>query len=132
MMIVAVSETIGSDIGGCYMSTGYRFDESVSVESFLAAVKKTGLEVHTPSDKDEVSEDKICITCGEYYLWFYINSDGLISDNCRYGGNYDAQETILDVLSEELDIGYLSEHDEGYFDDEDFEDDEETQTEPMN
>jgi hypothetical protein len=98
------------------MSTSYRLNVSVSVEEFLAAVEKTGLKVHTPSNKEDISEDKICITCGENYLWFYVNSDKSISDSCRYGGNYAAQETIQDVLSEELGVGYLSEHDEGYFD----------------
>jgi hypothetical protein len=105
------------------MSTSYRLNKSVSVKKFLSAIKKAGLEVHTPSNKEDVSESSICVTCGEFYLWFYINDDNTVSECCRYGSNYDAQETVLDVLSDQLGIDYLSEHDDGYFDDEDFDDD---------
>lgn len=97
------------------MSTNYRFDESIPKDVFLAAVKSTGLSVHTP--EEEVDKDKICVTDGESYLWFYVSGNEVM-DCCRYGANYDVEESILEPLAEELEVSYLSEHDDGYFEDE--------------
>ena len=80
------------------MSTSYRFDESIPKGVFLVAVENAGLKVHTPKEGN-ADKDALCITDGEVYLWFYVHG-GEVSECCRYGGNYDAVENILDPLSE--------------------------------
>lgn len=100
------------------MSTSYRLNKNVSVDRLLRAVSKAELKVHTPN-KQEVKPNEICITCGDNYIWFYVNEDKTVSEVCRYGNNYDAEQTVLEPICEQLKIGYLSEYDEGYFDDED-------------
>lgn len=103
------------------MSTDYRFLAPVDKTTFLKAVKSCGLSVHVPLHRTQEDKSKICITCGEFYLWFYVDKTDLTEEiihSSRCGSNYGAEQSILDVLSSELQIGYLSEHDEGYFVDE--------------
>jgi hypothetical protein len=99
------------------MSTSYRFLGDISKNKLLEAVEKVGLKVHTAPGVDF---NNTCITNGATYIWFYNTDDEVILSADRYGGNYDAQETILDVLSKELEIGYLSEYDEGFYEEEEY------------
>jgi len=95
------------------MSTNYRLMVEVEVKEFKKSVANCpGLSIH----KEE--PENICVTDGTSYLHFSVNG-GMVYGCDRYGNNYNAQEDILDPITDDLDVAYLSEHDEGYFEDED-------------
>jgi hypothetical protein len=95
------------------MSTNYRFTDKITVRKFKNAIKKAGLSISKVEDKTD-----ICVTDGECYLWFY-SYKGEIAGCCRYGANYNAADAILQPLADELKTDFISEHDEGYWEDED-------------
>jgi hypothetical protein len=104
------------------MSTCYRFTEDFTKEQVLEAMSKVGLTIAPSKDADS---SQFLITDGKSYLWAYNDDSTGNVDFCRYGANYDAEDTILAPLAEELDTEYLSEHDDGFFEeDEDEEIDE--------
>ena len=98
------------------MSTNYRFTNEVKTLDVLKAANKLNLL------KGREYENAFCLTDGKSYLWFYSNNEDIV-DICRYGANFDAEEDILLPLAKELQTAFLSEHDEGFFETEE-EDDE--------
>jgi hypothetical protein len=104
------------------MSTNYRFTEEFSKEQVLEAMKPLGLEVSKSKDADNT---QFCITDGDCYIWAYHGEDGNNVEFCRYGSNYDAEENIVAPLADALQTDYLSEHDDGFFEDEDEDSEEE-------
>lgn len=98
------------------MSTDYRMDLNPTKKQFLAAAKKVGVKEHiTP----ETTKDSFCITDGDSYIWCYIYK-GKVTSMARFGGNYDGED-FLRAIAEELHTELLSEHDEDYYEDEDYE-----------
>jgi len=97
------------------MSTNYRFDKELNKNELLKSLKKIGVVEHKT---EQSSDNSFCISDGENYMWCYNNEDGVIYGYCRYGGNYDAEEFLAHVAND-LQIEYLSEHDDGFWEDED-------------
>lgn len=104
------------------MSTCYRLEGSFTKSQVLSAGNKHGIVERIHGD---TSNTKFLLTDGECYLWAYCNEDGTDVDFCRYGANYAAAENILAPIAEELRTGYLSEHDDGFFEDDEVQDEEE-------
>ena len=99
------------------MGTSYRFLSDVNVENLKAVVQELGLKIHRkPDDKHKKNEDHFAVTNGTCYLWFAVYHD-MVCGIDRYGNNYDAGDVILAPIANLLDVEFLSEHDEGYFDD---------------
>jgi hypothetical protein len=98
------------------MSTDYRFLTPIKKRSFKAALKKCGLK---ENKNDNSTENSICVTDGTNYIWFYAHDKKHIDSCSRYGGNWNGETTIIQVLANHLKVGYLSEYDDGYFQDED-------------
>jgi hypothetical protein len=99
------------------MSTDYRFESDHTIDEVLAAADKVGLKVH----KDETKRDgsrTFALTDGRTYLWFYSYKSNKIASITRYGNNYNAPEAILYPIANELGASCLSEHDDGFFEDE--------------
>lgn len=94
------------------MSTCYRFTGDFDKAAVLEAVKK--LDLLTPDHRDN-SSTSFLITDGTSSVWAYHNEDGQYVSFERYGLNYDAAECILWPLARELGTSLLSEHDEGYY-----------------
>ena len=94
------------------MSTDYRFNEPVTVKKLLAAAKKLKLAQHKEHAKDE----HFAITDGNTYMWFYAE-DNLVHGIARYGNNYGAETDILVPLAAELQVGFVSEYDDEYYED---------------
>lgn len=97
------------------MSTDYRFTREVSRKELEKAIEE--LKLSMPSDVEN-GPTKFLVTDGNSYVWAYCREDG---SNCifsRYGDNYDAQQDILEPISEKLKTRLLSEHDLEYFTDE--------------
>ena len=92
------------------MSTDYVLLKDRAPSTVKRAMKKIGLQI--------AKEDKnsFCITDGDVYLWCYTgeHKGKKWCNFTRYGGNYAAEEQILEPLCEELDVGFLSEYDDEY------------------
>jgi len=98
------------------MSTNYKPSEDVSFDKLRKDIENiNGVSI---KDNDETSEDQFCITDDENYLWCYrIGRDDV--EFARYGSSY--VDEILDILSNHLAVDIISEHDEGFWEEEDFE-----------
>lgn len=91
------------------MSTNYIFSPAKTKNQVLKAMKKHNITV---AKKDKKS---FCITNGECYVWCYeYGKKRKYIDFVRYGGNYDAEQDILEVLADELDVSLYSEYTDEY------------------
>lgn len=93
------------------MSTNFRFTNETTFLQVKKAIKSLGLSI---SPTKEATKNSFCLTDGEAYLWCYNTKPNI--EMVRYGGN-DVQH-ILETLQEKFGE-IISEHDEGYFDEED-------------
>ena len=100
------------------MSTHYAINGVVKMKTIKKIVKDSPeLSIDSRKDKD------ICISDGDNYLWCYDSGTSGV-DFVRYGGNN--VEDILDIISEEIQLEIVSEHDyERYSEIMGFEDEEE-------
>lgn len=96
------------------MSTSYRPLDDISIDAFKDAVEELGLKIY---HKDGVEEPgHFAITDGEQYMWCYHDGKQ-VHDFGRYGANYGASD-FLDQIGEALGVEIISEHDDGYFEEE--------------
>jgi hypothetical protein len=93
------------------MSTCYRFNDVIKAKKLVKAANKLGFTV------EEDGDDSFSVNDGDLYLWFYTDGEDIV-DICRYGVNFGADKDILAPLAEELQTTFLSEYDEGYFEEE--------------
>ena len=99
------------------MSTAYRFLDVIKTSALRKAMKKCGVEEKITENTCSDSLG-ICLQKNGEYMWCYLSDDGkTVLDFCRYGDNYGAEQW-LGELAEELNTCHISEHDDGYFDDE--------------
>ena len=97
------------------MSTCYRFLDLVTREQIERAAPALGLSVHL-SDNPKVTS--FALTDGEDYMWLDLLEDGkTVYGASRYGKNWGAESMILEPIATAVGFEYLSEYDEGYFDD---------------
>lgn len=98
------------------MSTDYRLnnENKVSFAKFKQAVIECNLKIAKGEGDTEVA-----VTDGTQYMWFYFDREYNLTGATRYGANYDAPETILEPISTKLDVEFIGEHEDGYFLDED-------------
>jgi len=92
------------------MSTSYRLD--IPFQEVKNRVESLGLFIDYSAPSSD--EDSFCITDGDSYLWCYNNST--TSELTRYGANN--VSNILELLSDAFNTEIISEHDEGFFEDE--------------
>lgn len=105
------------------MSTGYRLFNRESALPKAELLSKLGpLGVREAQDA-EATDDRFPISDGTNYLWCFAGEDGRIADFASFGDLRNNPERICDALEEVCEDVMLSEHDEGFYEDED-EDDE--------
>jgi len=94
------------------MSTCYRCIPPLPFADFLAGLSASGLSI---SDHPDATDKDVCVTDGSDFIWA-STGDGSDTGFTRYGGNFG--EGIIDEICEHFDVDILSEHDDGYFEDE--------------
>lgn len=98
------------------MSTCYRFEPALSLADFRAGFPKLaehGIQaVETPQDNGKIATQ---LKNGEHYLEYYTGDETDVGLE-RWGLN--RADLFIDTLAEVYDRNVLSEHDEGYFEDE--------------
>ena len=100
---------------GMIMATNYRPSEEISFNKLRKEVEDIGLSIE---DNDETTKDNFCITDGESYLWCNrVGKDDV--EFCKFGANYVTD--ILEQIGAHFSIDIISEHDEEFWGDEDFE-----------
>lgn len=99
------------------MSTCYRFDPALSLADFQAGFPKLaehGIQaVETPQDNGKTATQ---LKSGEHYLEYYTGDETDVGLE-RWGLN--RADLFVETLEEIYDRTLLSEHDEGFFTDED-------------
>jgi hypothetical protein len=101
------------------MSTNYRLSDEtkgVAKDALLAALAPLGVSEGTANDP---SPDCFLLTDGESELWAYPEDDGKVTSFTVYGQASNDVSGIISSLEEALDDEILSEHDEGFYEDED-------------
>ena len=85
---------------------------------FGRADVEEAMQMHdfTISKIDEDNPNNFCITNGSSYVWCYCHTyEGVeYVTFTRYGGNYSAEEDILQPICNYLDTQLFSEHDPEY------------------
>lgn len=96
------------------MSTDFIFDPDLSEEDVRRCLDKLGLEEDI---NDDTTEEQFCITDGKNYIWFYVRGEpgNNYVTACRYGGNYEGEETILIPIAHYYDVSLLNEHDDKFY-----------------
>lgn len=92
------------------MSTDYRFEPNVPFKKVLKKLPK-GIVIE---DNPKNTDTEKCLTDGSDYIWLY--DCGGNASFTRWGGN-DPHE-MLEAIADKFKVAILSEHDEGYFTDE--------------
>jgi hypothetical protein len=87
------------------MSTNFRFTEPVSEAEVREAAKKAGLSI-------EQGENGTTVTDGTSHIHVFFTEERC-TGFCRYGAN---SSDLVYELGDELGVGVLNEHDEGYLD----------------
>ena len=110
------------------MSTCYRLQPDLPWQTFLDGLGDAGLRERPNVETTETYRFVQLAEAAPDYeggLWF-DTSDGIATCCTRYGIQPDA-ETILDRVEEHYDVKAISEHDPGFFDDEEGEEDSDIQ-----
>lgn len=100
------------------MSTAYRLSNRESALPrvvLLAKLEEHGILVA------ETKGDKVCVSNGTSFLWCYLSEDGTVADFEVFAQTNNDARPILDAIEEICQESVLSEHDDGFFegDDED-------------
>lgn len=114
------------------MSTCYRLQPNLPWQTFLDGLRDAGLrERRSPETTETNRFIQLAEAASDYEggLWF-DTGDGTATCCARYGIQPDA-ETILNRVEEHFDVETISEHDPGFFDDEDGEEDPDIQDPAM-
>jgi hypothetical protein len=97
------------------MSTYYRFEEPIPYEKVLKELPEGVTFVK--ATKKELKDGMLdCLTDGENFLAIKASKGGEDTELSRFGGN--DVRGIIEALMEKFEVTILSEHDEGFFDDE--------------
>jgi hypothetical protein len=96
------------------MSTCYKFTEPFTRKQVEKAVKTLGF---TMPPHEHNSATQFLVTDGNSYVWADCAEDGSDCQFTRYGGNYAAEEDILEPIATELDTVLMNEHEDGFFED---------------
>lgn len=94
------------------MSTNYRFVKDISLKEVTNRIESIGLFI-SPKTSGAVL-NSICITDGTNYLWCYGYDTDV--EFIRYGAN-DVSD-MLELLADTFNTKIISEHDDGFFEDE--------------
>jgi hypothetical protein len=111
------------------MSTLYRLSNRESAlpkAELLSKLEEHGVREVSEAEREvpaKPGDDSFILTDGTYFLWAYPDDDGRVSEFERFGGN--DPTAIVDAIEGACEECVLSEHDDGYFDDEEDGEDEE-------
>lgn len=92
------------------MSTSYRPLGNIPFNELRKSPPGQLSEAPSP----DATESSFCITDGKYFMWCYGYENNTSFE--RYGRNN--PENILEILSEAYGVEIISEHDEGFFEEE--------------
>jgi hypothetical protein len=109
------------------MSTSFRLSNRESAlpkEELLAKLQGLGIREVPPDAPKEPEDRSFQLSDGENYLSAYPDDDGKVSDFEVFVQLRNDVRGICDAIEEVCEEVLLSEHDEGFFEDEDSEDDE--------
>jgi hypothetical protein len=88
------------------MSTDFRPLTPIRMtDLFDGRLEKAGVREQR---SEETTSSRRCLTDGRNFLWAHCNDEGLVSTFTRYGMN--APQRILRAISDEFDVGLVSEH----------------------